>query len=272
MSVAELIAFSDEALAGLEHRRIDFEDAELGDALRAGFEAEGLADRAARLDAPRGPAASRPRGAGGGGALRRRARAARDLAPRGFPGPRPERVPGTGALRRAARRYPDARRRDDAGSPVAYTQLERLGRAAEIAHVFVHPEHRGAGLGTAVTRAAIEAASGVDEPADRGRRRGPSQGALQAARLQAGVEGGRDAATALSFTGASRDRHESVTKPLQRAHTLRPCDGRIPVTCCPARPPSSAALLVALLGLNADADEPRPHPRRRAPSSCSCSA
>ena len=53
--------------------------------------------------------------------------------------------------------------RDDAGRPAAYAQLERLGDAAEIAQVFVHPEHRGAGLGTAVTRAAIEAAAGVDE-------------------------------------------------------------------------------------------------------------
>ena len=51
----------------------------------------------------------------------------------------------------------------EAGKPVAYAQLDRLGGAAEIAQVFVHPEHRGAGLGTAVTRAAIEAASDPDE-------------------------------------------------------------------------------------------------------------
>ncbi len=50
----------------------------------------------------------------------------------------------------------------ESGRPVAYAQLEHIGRSAEIAHVFVHPEHRGEGLGTAVTRAAIEAASGVE--------------------------------------------------------------------------------------------------------------
>jgi GNAT superfamily N-acetyltransferase len=41
---------------------------------------------------------------------------------------------------------------------VAYALLERDGAAAEIASVFVHPDYRGAGRGTAVTRAAIEAA------------------------------------------------------------------------------------------------------------------
>jgi GNAT superfamily N-acetyltransferase len=51
----------------------------------------------------------------------------------------------------------------EAGRPIAYAQLERIGSAAEIAQVFVHPDRRGAGLGTAVTRAAIDAASGVAE-------------------------------------------------------------------------------------------------------------
>lgn len=41
MSAHELIALADEALAGLDHRRIDFEDAALGESLRAGFEQEG---------------------------------------------------------------------------------------------------------------------------------------------------------------------------------------------------------------------------------------
>ncbi len=46
-------------------------------------------------------------------------------------------------------------------APVAFAQLERVGAAAEIAGVYVHPEHRGGGLGTALTRAAIEAAGSV---------------------------------------------------------------------------------------------------------------
>jgi predicted GNAT family acetyltransferase len=49
----------------------------------------------------------------------------------------------------------------EGGAPVAFAQLERDGDAAEIAQVYVHPEHRGGGRGTAVTRAAIAAASGV---------------------------------------------------------------------------------------------------------------
>ena len=44
-------------------------------------------------------------------------------------------------------------------APVAFAQLERYGGAAEITHVYVHPEYRGAGRGTAMTRAAVEAAA-----------------------------------------------------------------------------------------------------------------
>ena len=47
------------------------------------------------------------------------------------------------------------------GAPVAFAQLERDGAAAEITQVYVHPEHRGGGRGTAMTRAAIEAAGDV---------------------------------------------------------------------------------------------------------------
>jgi ribosomal protein S18 acetylase RimI-like enzyme len=44
---------------------------------------------------------------------------------------------------------------------VAFAQLQQDDAAAEITHVYVHPEHRGGGLGTALTRAAIEAAGDV---------------------------------------------------------------------------------------------------------------
>jgi GNAT superfamily N-acetyltransferase len=49
----------------------------------------------------------------------------------------------------------------EGGVPVAFAQLERVGAAAEIAQVYVHPEYRGGGRGTAMTRAAIEAAGDV---------------------------------------------------------------------------------------------------------------
>ena len=47
------------------------------------------------------------------------------------------------------------------GAPVAFAQLERDGAAAELTQVYVHPKHRGGGRGTAMTRAAIEAAGDV---------------------------------------------------------------------------------------------------------------
>lgn len=46
-------------------------------------------------------------------------------------------------------------------APVAFAQLERDGAAAEITQVYVHPQYRGGGRGTGMTRAAIKAASNV---------------------------------------------------------------------------------------------------------------
>jgi hypothetical protein len=48
------------------------------------------------------------------------------------------------------------------GRPVAFTQFVADGDTAEITHVYVHPEHRGDGRGTAITRAGIAAAAGAD--------------------------------------------------------------------------------------------------------------
>jgi predicted GNAT family acetyltransferase len=51
----------------------------------------------------------------------------------------------------------------EGGAPIAFAQLERQGSAAEITQVYVHPDHRGGGRGTALTRAAIEAAGDVPD-------------------------------------------------------------------------------------------------------------
>jgi ribosomal protein S18 acetylase RimI-like enzyme len=162
MSAHELIAFADEALAGLEHRRIDFEDAALGESLRPGFEQEGwLTERLVWMlhEAPPPPGP--------------------ELAVEEVPYDEvhelrvawhfedfPDLDPSA-YLEQARSIAPLLRTRvlavREAGRPVAYAQLDRLGDAAEIAQVYVHPEHRGAGLGTAVTRAAIEAAGDPDE-------------------------------------------------------------------------------------------------------------
>ncbi len=48
-------------------------------------------------------------------------------------------------------------------APVAFTQLEWIGRSVEVAQVYVRPERRGRGLGTALTGAAIGAAEDADE-------------------------------------------------------------------------------------------------------------
>ena len=61
MSVEALVAVADEALAGLEHRRFDFDVVAVADALRPGFEALGWKTHAPGVDAPRVPAAARPR-------------------------------------------------------------------------------------------------------------------------------------------------------------------------------------------------------------------
>jgi GNAT superfamily N-acetyltransferase len=162
MSARELIAFADEALAGLEHRRIDVEDAALGESLRAAFEHEGwLTERLVWMlheaAPPPGP------------------KVAVEEVPyddvhelrvawhfEDFPDLDP-----SAYLEQARSIAPLLRTRvlavQERGRPVAYAQLNRMGGAAEIAQVFVHPEYRGAGLGTAVTRAAIEAAGDPDE-------------------------------------------------------------------------------------------------------------
>lgn len=51
----------------------------------------------------------------------------------------------------------------EAGAPVAFAELERDGAAAEITQVYVDPEHRGGGRGTAMTRAAVGAAGDVED-------------------------------------------------------------------------------------------------------------
>jgi len=51
----------------------------------------------------------------------------------------------------------------DAGVPVAFSQVTRDGAGAEVTHVFVQRARRGAGLGTAVTVAALRLARGAPD-------------------------------------------------------------------------------------------------------------
>jgi ribosomal protein S18 acetylase RimI-like enzyme len=160
MSVDELAAFADHALAGLAHRRFDFDDVEVAEALRPGFRALGY--RTLRLvwmrheaPAPPGPqvavdevpydAVHELRVAWYGedsadheaGAYHEQARAV--------------------AMSRGARVLAV----HEGERPIAFAQLEHAGDAAEITQVYVHPDYRGGGRGTAMTRAAIDAAADV---------------------------------------------------------------------------------------------------------------
>ena len=161
MNADELIAFTDEALAGLAHARVDFDLAAVGDVLRPGFEARGW--KAARLLFMRHD-----------GAVPAPAEISvqevsyeevDDLRfawhQEDFPGqPNDHHAHAREvALARNARIL--AVRREDA--PVAFAQIESVGGSAEITQVYVHPDERGGGIGTALTSAAIAAAGPLDD-------------------------------------------------------------------------------------------------------------
>jgi GNAT superfamily N-acetyltransferase len=163
MSAGELAAFADEALAGLGHRRVDVEPLEVAESLRAAFGGMGwVTERLAwmRHESPASPA-------GPPVAVEEVPwDAVRDLRVawhyEDFPGvdlgdhlDEAREVALARGVRVLAVR--------DGGEPAAYAQLEWQERSAEITQVFVHPDRRGRGLGTAVTRAAIEAAGEADD-------------------------------------------------------------------------------------------------------------
>jgi ribosomal protein S18 acetylase RimI-like enzyme len=159
LSAAEVVAVADEALDGLSHRQFGFAVARAGERARPGLEELGWKTTRLVWMLHSGEPVSRP-----------------ELAV--------ERVPYDEVhdLRVAwlfedfptldTSEYFDHEReistargvevfavRDDRGVPVAYAELELPGHGAEITSVYVHPDHRGAGIGTALTGAAIEAAS-----------------------------------------------------------------------------------------------------------------
>jgi GNAT superfamily N-acetyltransferase len=160
MSVQALIAVADDALAGLEHRRVDFDLVDAGEARRADFEAQGwtalrLLWMRHEVPPPRGPDVA---------VEQVPYDAVRDLRVawlrEDFPG-----VDLAGYLVQA-REVAECRDAQvlavcEGGAPVAYAQLERDGTSAEITQVYVRPDHRGGGRGTAMTLAAIAAAGDV---------------------------------------------------------------------------------------------------------------
>jgi GNAT superfamily N-acetyltransferase len=156
-SVEALVAFADDALAGLAHRRVDVELVDVAEPLRAGFEAQGW--KALRLVWMRHEAPPPP---GPDVHVEEVSYdSVHDLRVAWHQEDFPDQDPGdyhAQAREVALRRHAQILAVREGGVPVAFAQLERDGAGAEITHVYVHPEHRGAGRGTAMTRAAIEAA------------------------------------------------------------------------------------------------------------------
>jgi ribosomal protein S18 acetylase RimI-like enzyme len=162
MTVEALVAFADEALTGLAHRRLDFDVIAAAESLRAGFAANGW--KAVRLLWMRHEAPPPP---GPEVAVEQvpydavhELRAAWHRAD--FPDEDPEAYLAQ-AREVALRRGAQVLAVREAGAPVAFAQLERHGAAAEITQVYVDPRYRGGGRGTAMTSAAIKAASDVQD-------------------------------------------------------------------------------------------------------------
>jgi len=159
MSAEQLIAAADAGLEGLEHRRLDFEEADAAEAVRADLESAGW--ETTRLS---WMLHSEPLPADAGIEIEnvdydsvRELRVAWHYEE--FP---PELDPSDyldAAREVAMRRAVQVIATRDGGDLVGYAQIERIGATAEIDQVYVLPRHRGAGLGAALTRAAIEAAA-----------------------------------------------------------------------------------------------------------------
>jgi ribosomal protein S18 acetylase RimI-like enzyme len=162
LSAEELTAEADRALGDLEHRRLDFERADAAERVRPALEAarwEPTRLSWMRHSSPL-PAGRRPdvREANYDDVLELRLAWHRedfpDLDSRDYIANAREVAMARDVQVIAARAGEEL---------VGFTQLERAEGGAEITQVYVRPEHRGSGLGTALTRSAIEAAGDVDD-------------------------------------------------------------------------------------------------------------
>jgi GNAT superfamily N-acetyltransferase len=157
MTVEELASVADEALAGLIHRRIDFDLIEVAEPLRAGFHELGW--KSLRLVWMR--YAEPASGIAYTGVEEVPYDAVHDLRLTWYREDHPDQIAGGyhGQAREVAMlRGARVLAAHDGGRPVGFAQVERAGEGAEITQVYVHPEHRGDGCGTALTVAAIASA------------------------------------------------------------------------------------------------------------------
>jgi ribosomal protein S18 acetylase RimI-like enzyme len=160
MSADELAAFADEAQADLAHRRFDFERPEAAEPLRRRFEELGWI--AERLVWMRHETAAQPQPDIEVAEVRyddvydlRISWLREDFPDHDM------RVFIDQAREAAERRNAQVLAVRGGGAPIGYAQLEHHDGSAEIAQVYVHPDHRGHGLGRAITCAAIHAAGRV---------------------------------------------------------------------------------------------------------------
>jgi GNAT superfamily N-acetyltransferase len=160
MSVDELVAFANRALDGLAHRRLHFDVVGVGDALRPGFTAIGwkslrLAWMRHEAPPPPGPPIA---------VTEVPYDAVHELRVAWHDEDSPD--AGADAYHAQAREVAMSRgvrvlAVHEGDRPIAFAQLVHDGEAAEIEQVYVHPDYRGGGRGTAMTQAAIEAAGDV---------------------------------------------------------------------------------------------------------------
>jgi ribosomal protein S18 acetylase RimI-like enzyme len=178
LEVDELLAVADEALEGLAHRRLDFEEAEAGRAVapalaRHGWTTTGLVLLRHATGVAPGPAAPVEEVDWWDVRELRSAWHQED-----FPGqPHDAYLEQSREVARELGVRTFASRRE--GRMAGFADLEVRDRAAEVTSVFVGPEHRGTGLGTSLTCAAITAAGNRPicgsrrmKPAARGRSTG----------------------------------------------------------------------------------------------------
>jgi ribosomal protein S18 acetylase RimI-like enzyme len=162
MSAESLMAVADEALDGLAHRRFDFDLIGPADRLRpafrdAGWESTRLVWMQHSSPPPPGPSIEVETVPYDAVDHLRAAWHQED-----FPNIDPTDYLEQSNEVNQAREVQVLAARGDDGAAIAFAQLQRGDGIAEVTHVYVLPEHRGGGRGTAVTRAAIEAASDVD--------------------------------------------------------------------------------------------------------------
>jgi ribosomal protein S18 acetylase RimI-like enzyme len=160
MTVEALAAFAEQALAGLDHRRVDFDLIDVAQPLRAQFEARGWTTQrllTMRLEQPPPPGPCAPV-----------EEVAYEVADElraawhqeDFPGPDPADFHAAAREVALAHGVTVLAQMHD-GAPIAFAEIERDGASAEITRVYVSAERRGRGLGTALTRTAIRAAGDV---------------------------------------------------------------------------------------------------------------